>query len=88
MKLTTASYYRPNGKNINRLPQHTGKDDWGVRPSPGYEVVMDDTEQREYFLFRQERDVIRKKEAVDPKEKFRDRQLDKAVEFILQKVKK
>ncbi|XZE53293.1 S41 family peptidase [Planctomycetaceae bacterium SH139] len=46
LKLTTARYYRPNGQNI-----HRGKDDppeaaWGVKPSPGFEVILDDTARR------------------------------------------
>lgn len=46
LKLTTARYYRPNGQNI-----HRGKDDppeaaWGVKPSPGFEVVLDETARR------------------------------------------
>ena len=40
LKLTTASYYRPSGKNIHRFPKAKASDEWGVRPSDGYEVDM------------------------------------------------
>ena len=33
LKLTTASYWRPNGKNIHRFPKSKDSDDWGVTPN-------------------------------------------------------
>jgi carboxyl-terminal processing protease len=35
LKLTTASYWRPNGKNIHRLDKNKDSDEWGVKPSEG-----------------------------------------------------
>ena len=40
LKLTTASYFRPSGKNIHRFPDAEESDEWGVLPSDGYEVEM------------------------------------------------
>jgi carboxyl-terminal processing protease len=40
LKLTTASYWRPSGKNIHRFPDSKDSDDWGVRPNDsGYKVT-------------------------------------------------
>jgi carboxyl-terminal processing protease len=40
LKLTTASYWRPNGKNIHRFPDSKDTDDWGVRPNDsGYKLT-------------------------------------------------
>ena len=61
LKLTTASYWRPNGKNIHRFPDSKETDEWGVKPSPGFEVPMKDEERYEYMLYRKERDVVRAK---------------------------
>jgi carboxyl-terminal processing protease len=36
LKLTTASYHRPSGKNIHRFADATDEDDWGVRPDDGF----------------------------------------------------
>ena len=33
LKLTTASYWRPSGKNIHRFPDSKETDDWGVKPN-------------------------------------------------------
>jgi carboxyl-terminal processing protease len=35
LKLTTASYWRPSGKNIHRLESSKKTDEWGVKPSEG-----------------------------------------------------
>lgn len=34
-KLTQGTFMRPNGKPLQRFPDSTGKDDWGVRPDDG-----------------------------------------------------
>ena len=87
MKLTTAAYFRPNGQNINRMPEHQENDIWGVRPSQGYEVPLDADQQRSYFEYRQNRDVIRKRGMMtEPQEKFEDLQLQKAIEYIRKSV--
>ncbi|MDO4575409.1 MAG: S41 family peptidase [Planctomycetia bacterium] len=38
LRLTVASYWRPNGKNIHRFAEDTDKDTWGVVPNPGFVV--------------------------------------------------
>ncbi|MEX2185575.1 MAG: S41 family peptidase [Pirellulales bacterium] len=51
LKLTTATYWRPSGKNIHRTDAN--KDDplaWGVRPDAGYEVPL--TRQQEIAIAR------------------------------------
>ena len=58
LKLTTASYRRPNGKNIHRFNDSKIEDDWGVRPNDGYELKMNDDEHRAFAMWRNERDRI------------------------------
>ncbi len=41
MKLTTASYLRPNGVNIHRFPDSKKEDKWGVLPDDGGLVELD-----------------------------------------------
>ncbi|HUQ69878.1 MAG TPA: S41 family peptidase, partial [Planctomycetaceae bacterium] len=38
LKLTTASYHRPSGKNIHRFPKAKESDEWGVSPDSGFDV--------------------------------------------------
>lgn len=40
LKLTTASYWRPSGKNIHRFPDAKETDEWGVKPNDaGYKLT-------------------------------------------------
>jgi carboxyl-terminal processing protease len=102
LKLTTASYWRPSGRNIHRFPDAKEKDEWGVKPNEGYEVKLTDEERIEYFKWRQKRDIVRrpgpeapkdpasdiKEDETKKKEPFRDRVLDKAVDYIKGELKK
>ena len=45
LKLTTSTYHRPNGENINRQPSMDQDATWGVHPDDGWEVRV--TEQQE-----------------------------------------
>jgi carboxyl-terminal processing protease len=58
LKLTTAAYRRPSGKNIHRFPDAKDKDEWGVMPDLGYELGLDDRETRELAANRRQRDII------------------------------
>ncbi|MCE9533451.1 MAG: S41 family peptidase [Planctomycetes bacterium] len=91
LKLTTDTYWRPSGVNIHRKEDADEKDDWGVRPDKGYEVVLKPEEHLEYMKFRRSRDMVKGKNV--PKEEpkkdekkeaapFRDRALDAAVEYL------
>ncbi len=94
LKLTTASYKRPNGHNIHRFPDSKDSDEWGVSPSPGYEVKMSDTEMAELLIDRRDRDIVQGKRpsaksadrnADATKEGGRhltDRQLQKALDYV------
>ncbi|MFO1022418.1 MAG: S41 family peptidase [Planctomycetales bacterium] len=80
MKLTTASYHRPSGKNIHRFPGAKETDEWGVMPDDGFKVVNSLGELENYLIYRKERDVLSKDGP--PKSDFKDSQLNKAVEYI------
>lgn len=84
LKLTTASYHRPSGKNIHRFDGATEDDEWGVSPDEGYAVELNPRERRDYFLYRQERDVLR--EGGPTASDFSDRQLDKALNYLYQEL--
>lgn len=80
LKLTTASYHRPSGKNIHRFPDAKEEDEWGVLPNEGFEVKLDAQQQRDYYRYRQERDVL--DEDGPPESDFDDTQLDRALEYV------
>jgi carboxyl-terminal processing protease len=91
LKLTTASYWRPSGKNIHRFPDSKDTDEWGVKPNPGLEVSLTDEDRIQYFRARNERDVVRtRKDDADKKDKkpFVDRVLEKAVDHLKKEIDK
>ena len=84
LKLTTASYHRPSGKNIHRFPDSKESDEWGVLPDENYEVKFTLPEMQSYLDYRRARDVLNKEGP--PKSEFVDRQLAKADEYLIEKI--
>ena len=80
LKLTTASYHRPSGKNIHRFPGAAETDEWGVSPNEGYLVAFSSSETERYQRYRRERDLPGGETGDDSD--FADSQLTKAVEFL------
>jgi carboxyl-terminal processing protease len=58
LKLTTAGYHRPNGKNIHKLPDSKDTDEWGVTPNDGFTMKLTDEQSRDLFRYRRERDIL------------------------------
>ena len=81
IKLTTASYHRPSGKNIHRFPKATEADEWGVMPDEGYNMKLTDEELKQLYVSTVERETFRasgSKSVTD----YSDRQLDVSVNAI------
>ncbi|MFO0807045.1 MAG: S41 family peptidase [Gemmataceae bacterium] len=98
IKLTTASFWRPNMKNLNKTsvkdyktmtPEQLEKEDWGVRPDSDYEVKLDRKERFDLDMNLREREIIPRREgaAKEPKPPFVDRQLEKALEYLRSNMK-
>jgi carboxyl-terminal processing protease len=103
LKLTTASYWRPSGKNIHRFPDAKESDEWGVKPNPGFEVTLTMEDQIAYMNYRVERDIVHGKPGSKPlakpktdndkaaekdKKPFEDKMLQKALEHLRGEIKK
>ena len=80
LKLTTASYHRPSGRNIHRFPNSKPTDVWGVMPDKGLEIKMSRLDMIRYQEYRRQRDVIQ--DGGPPKSDFVDTQLAKAVAHL------
>jgi carboxyl-terminal processing protease len=90
LRLTTSSYWRPSGKNIDRtvLPVPEGGT-YGVMPDDGFEVALTDEAEQEIMWMRIQRDRLTQagspagtSEAAPWFE--RDLPVQRAVEFLLQ----
>lgn len=66
LKMTTASYWRPNGKNIHRLST-SGKEDeeWGVSPNAGYVLKLSPRERGVLDEHLQDMEIIPRRDAAD-----------------------
>ena len=85
LKLTTQSYRRPSGKNIHRFPDSKDTDEWGVKPTPGFEVKLTDEERLQYLLGRRKRDVVPGKPVAPSAAEKKDAPLvDKVLDRALQ----
>jgi carboxyl-terminal processing protease len=71
-------------------------EEWGVRPSEGYEVKLSDDERLDYMLDRAQRDIVRGKTSApappkddkdNKKKPFEDKVLNKALEYLRGEIK-
>jgi carboxyl-terminal processing protease len=93
IKLTTAAYHRPSGKNIHRFPDAKETDEWGVTPDEGYVLKLDLEELYKLLDYRRDRDILRTPGAAKPKngkdeKPFVDRQLELAVKRLKEEMAK
>ncbi len=100
LKLTTAAYFRPSGRNIHRSEGSKQTDEWGVSPDEGFKLQLTDQETAALIDWRRQRDVVlphmtkeeelQPVEAPDPtdddKPVFVDRQLQKALEVVASEI--
>ncbi len=84
MKLTTASYRRPNGKNIHRFPDAKESDEWGVMPDPGFRIRLPDGEMLALMRDRRQRNILRPAtaSATGGEPAVTDRQLQAALKYL------
>jgi carboxyl-terminal processing protease len=93
LKLTSATYWRPSGKNIHRMADDTLDDQWGVKPNPEFELKLDEKQYLSWRMGRQRRDLIdhdaygdltaqADKENGKLPEALNDQVLDLAVEYL------
>ncbi len=88
IKMTTARYYPPLGRNIDKLST-TGKDEdeWGVKPDKGFELKLSREQLQELAVHFRDREVIPNRLGGEKKEKpFDDLQLNKALDYLRTKV--
>ncbi len=89
IKLTTTSFWRPNGKNLNKADT-AGKDDedWGVRPTPGFGLKLSKVENEELFEHLRDTEIIPNRNApVKKKKEFTDKQLKMAIDYLNNQIK-
>ena len=85
LKLTTASYQRPNGENIHRFTEAKDSDQWGVKPNPGFEITLSDKEVRQLIRRQYNLNIINPDRATDDEDDeviYTDRQIERAIDYL------
>lgn len=87
-KLTTARWFPPLDKNIDRAS--TGgkpEEEWGVVPDKGFEIKLSREERQELAEFFRDKELVQKIETgEEKKEPFKDKQLEAALEHLRDKI--
>jgi carboxyl-terminal processing protease len=92
LKLTTAHYYRPNGRSLQKRP---GAKTWGVDPDDGFFTPLDAKQMERWRDKALERDVVGARDRPAPKkltpaviaEDYADPQLGAALRSMLARLK-
>ena len=92
LKLTTARYFPPTDRNIDKVSTPGKPEDvWGVTPDKDYVVKLTREQAQDLAEQFRDREIIKAKEGAAAKEKepkaFKDVQLEKAVEYLREQVK-
>lgn len=94
LKITTAIYWRPSGRNIHRFKpgwDEKDTDDWGVKPNEGFDVKLTDEEFRDWMIWRRDRDIIKRDDTKkdDPADiTKKDKVLARGLEYLREELKK
>ena len=92
LKMTTATYWRPSNKNINKSStKGTEAEEWGVRPNKDYLVPLTTKERDDLFEYQRNTEIIERPDRFESNLKklseFKDLQLDKGLEYLRDKIK-
>jgi len=84
IKLTTATFWRPNGKNLNKSStKGTDDEDWGVRPDPGFDKTLSRGDRFKLQDHLTATEIIRRPgDPADKSSAFRDEQLEIALQYL------
>jgi carboxyl-terminal processing protease len=88
LKMTTATFWRPNGKNLNKASTNgRDEDEWGVTPDAGFTVELTKKELGDLQDALREAEIIRPAGKRATKTEFRDRQLDMALQHLRNQIR-
>lgn len=90
LKLTTATFWRPSGRNLNKSSTAgRDEDEWGVTPDEGFLVKMSRKEENDLQDFHREMEIIRRpdKRGETTVKDFTDRQMDAALDYLRKQIR-
>jgi carboxyl-terminal processing protease len=98
IKVTVASFWRPNGRNLAKTavkdykkmtPEQLAKEDWGVRPDPGFLLKLSPKEEFELAEHLRDLEIIPRRDGPvkEPKPEFKDKQLELGLDYLRSQIK-
>jgi carboxyl-terminal processing protease len=89
IKLTTATFWRPSGKNLNRAStKGTEEEEWGVTPDKGFLVKLERKERDDLEEHFRNVEIIPNRDLPSKLDKqFKDKQLDTALDYLRGQIK-
>lgn len=91
LKLTTATFWRPSNRNLNRAStQGRDEDEWGVTPDTGFVLKLPNKELNELQDYLRDHEIIQrtdKRKTSNGKNDFHDRQLEMALEHLRNQIR-
>lgn len=98
IKVTTATFWRPSGRNLNKAStEGKDEDEWGVSPDSGYDIDLSRKEQTELQDHLREAEIIRDPtvkssasnslDEASGKSDFKDRQLEAALRYLRDQIR-
>src|SRR5262249_50997000 len=90
VKLTTATFWRPSGRNLNKdSTKGRDEDEWGVSPSKKYELKLSPKETDELEEYFHESEIIHPKGKTGKRSNpaFKDRQLELGLGYLRNQIK-
>jgi carboxyl-terminal processing protease len=89
LKLTTATFWRPSGLNLNKSStQGRDEDEWGVTPTKGHGLNLPVKDLNDLQDHQRDQEIIHRPDRPrETKNGFRDRQLDMALDYLRGQIK-
>ena len=81
LRLTTATYWRPSGKNIHRHVDDDTDAEWGVQPLAEDHIQVTPEETKEMWLQRRDRDVLPPNSGTE-RTMVKDARLEHAIQYL------
>ncbi|MEZ6143109.1 MAG: S41 family peptidase [Zavarzinella sp.] len=85
IKITTATFWPPSARNLNKASTPGKPEDvWGVMPDKGYELKLERAESDKLYERLNDWGIIPRRDlpAKEPTEKFEDKQLDLGLKYL------
>jgi C-terminal peptidase prc len=90
LKVTTATFWRPSGRNLNKADTRgREEDEWGVLPDQGFNLTLPYKEFMDLQDHQRDQEIIHRPDRrnLNGRNGFRDRQMDMALEYLRNQIR-